>query len=77
MSHISYSSTVGSLIYAMVCMRIDLSQAVSMVSRYMHDFCRVIMPQANFSPKGREVDSTVQQSTIVVILVFEKDTTGK
>jgi len=28
--------TMGSLMYAMVCTRPDLSQAVSMVSRYMH-----------------------------------------
>ena len=40
-SHVPYASAVGSLIYAMVCTRPDLSQAVSMhlehVSRYMHD----------------------------------------
>jgi len=28
---------VGSIIYAIMCTRPDLSQAVSMVSRYMHD----------------------------------------
>ena len=32
-----YASTVGSLMYAMVCTRPDLSQAVSMISRYVHD----------------------------------------
>ena len=37
MSHIPYASAVDSLMYAMVCMRSDLSQAMSMVSRYMHD----------------------------------------
>jgi len=37
MSHISYASAVGSLMNSMVCMRPDLSQAVSMVSRLMHD----------------------------------------
>ncbi|KAG8503654.1 hypothetical protein CXB51_001636 [Gossypium anomalum] len=35
MSHVSYSSAVGSLIYAMVCSRLDLSCAVSAVSIYM------------------------------------------
>ena len=40
MSHVSYASAVGSLIYAMVCTRADLSQAVSMVSKYMHDHGR-------------------------------------
>jgi len=37
MRHVSYASAVGSLMYVMVCTRLDLSQAVSMVSRYMHD----------------------------------------
>ena len=35
-SHIPYSSSVGSLMYAMVYTRPDLDYAVSMVSRYMH-----------------------------------------
>ncbi|KAG8501234.1 hypothetical protein CXB51_003342 [Gossypium anomalum] len=35
MSHIPYSSAVGSFMYAMVCSRLDLSYAVSVVSRYM------------------------------------------
>ncbi|KAG8492887.1 hypothetical protein CXB51_010059 [Gossypium anomalum] len=35
MSHVPYSSTVGSLMYAMVCSHPDLSYAVSVVSRYM------------------------------------------
>ncbi|CAD6271890.1 unnamed protein product [Miscanthus lutarioriparius] len=35
MSRVSYSSTVGSLMYAMVCSRPDLSYAISLVSRYM------------------------------------------
>ena len=37
MSHIPYTSAVGSLMYAMVCTRPDMSQAMSMLSRYMHD----------------------------------------
>jgi hypothetical protein len=37
MAHVPYANLVGSLMYAMVCMRPDISQAVSMVSRYMHD----------------------------------------
>ncbi|KAG8496044.1 hypothetical protein CXB51_009475 [Gossypium anomalum] len=35
MSHVPYSSAVGSLMYATVCSRPDLSYAVSAVSRYM------------------------------------------
>jgi len=37
MAHMPYVSVVGSLMYTMVCTRPDLSQTVSMVSRYMHD----------------------------------------
>ena len=37
MTHISYASAVGSLMYTMAYTRPDLSQVVSMVSRYMHD----------------------------------------
>jgi len=37
MTRVSYASAIGSLIYAMVCTRPDLSQAVLMISRYMHD----------------------------------------
>ena len=35
MARISYSSAVGSVMYAMVCTRPDIAQAVSVVSRYM------------------------------------------
>ena len=35
MSSVPYSSAVGSLMYAMVCTRPDIAQAVSVVSRYM------------------------------------------
>jgi len=37
MTHVPYASAVSSLLYATVCTRSDLSQAVSMVSRYMHN----------------------------------------
>ena len=35
MSKVPYSSDVGSLMYAMVCSRPDLSYTMSLVSRYM------------------------------------------
>ena len=35
MSRVPYSSAVGSLMYAMVCSRRDLSHALSVVSRFM------------------------------------------
>jgi len=52
LSHVSYSSTISSLIYVMECTRFDLSQVISMVSRYMHD------PRRG-SLGGYEVDYTV------------------
>ncbi|KAG8488852.1 hypothetical protein CXB51_016759 [Gossypium anomalum] len=47
MSHVPYSSAVGSLIYAMVCSRPDLSYAVSAVSRYMANPDKKIGKQFN------------------------------
>jgi len=35
MSKVSYASVVGSLMYARVCMRPDIAQAVGVVNRYM------------------------------------------
>ena len=37
MRGISYASTVGSLMYAMLCIRPDICFAVGMVSRYQSD----------------------------------------
>jgi hypothetical protein len=34
---VPYSSTIGNLMYAMVCTRPDLSHAVGVVSRYMNN----------------------------------------
>lgn len=36
MAHVPYSSAVGNLMYAMVCSKLDLSYAVSVVSHFMH-----------------------------------------
>ena len=37
MEDVPYANAVGALMYAMVCTRPDISHAVSMVSRYMHN----------------------------------------
>jgi hypothetical protein len=37
MSRVPYSSTVGSLMYAMVCTRPDIAHAVGVVRRYMNN----------------------------------------
>ena len=70
MSHMSYVSVVGSLMYAIVCSIPNLSHVVSMVSRYMHD-------------PGKEYWEAMKwilwyiKCTIAVGLVFEKDTRSK
>jgi len=40
MYHVPYANTFGNLMYEMVCTRSDLSQAISMISRYIHDLGR-------------------------------------
>ena len=35
MSHVPYASTVGSIMYVMVCTRLEISHAISVVSKYM------------------------------------------
>nr|GEY72248.1 retrovirus-related Pol polyprotein from transposon TNT 1-94 [Tanacetum cinerariifolium] len=37
MEKVPYANAVGSLMYAMICTRLDISHAVGMVSRYMHN----------------------------------------
>ena len=37
MTHIPYASSIGSLMYVMVCTTPDLSQVDSMVSKYIYD----------------------------------------
>jgi len=70
MIHVPCASAIGSLIYTMVCTRSDLSQAVSVVSSYMHD-------------PGRGHWEAVKwilryiKGTINVGLVFKKDFTRR
>jgi len=56
--------------YAMVCRRPNLSQAVSIISRYMHD------PRKGHWEAVKWVLRYIN-GTIAVGLVFEKDFTGK
>ncbi|KAH9294778.1 hypothetical protein KI387_038366, partial [Taxus chinensis] len=37
MAWVPYSSAVGSLMYAMVCTRLDISQEVGVISEYMEN----------------------------------------
>lgn len=43
MSRVPYASAVGSLMYVIVCTRPDISQAVSVVSRYMENPGKVLL----------------------------------
>ena len=61
---------VGSLMYAIVCTRHDLSQAVLIISRYMHD------PVRGHWEAVKLVLRYIKR-TIDVKLAFEKDSTGK
>ena len=66
MTHVPYAGAVGSLMYAMVCTRPDISQAVSIVSRYMHDPGRGHWEAVKWILR-------YMKGTIDVGLVFEKD----
>ena len=70
MTHVPYASAVGSLMYSMVCTQPDLSQAISMVCRYMHD------PGQDHWEAVKSILRYIK-GTIDVGLVFEKDSTGK
>ena len=70
MTRVPYASAVGSLMYVMVCTRPDLSQTVSIISRYMHDPGRGHWEAVKWVPR-------YIKGTIDVGLVFEKDFMGK
>jgi len=70
MTHVSYVSAVGSLMYVMMCTKLDLSQVVSMVSRYMHD------PSRGHWEAVKWILRYIK-GTIDVCFVFKKDVTGK
>ena len=70
MSYVLCASTMGSLMYVMICIRPDLSQDISMVSRNMHDPGRVYWKAIKWILR-------YIKGTINVSLVFEKDSTGK
>jgi len=70
MTRVLYVSIVGSLMYAMVYIKLDLSQAISMISRYIHD------PGKGHWEAVKWVLRYIK-STIDVGLVFKKDSTEK
>jgi len=70
MSHVLYASVVGNFMYAIVWTRLDLSQAMSMVSRYMHDLDKGYWEAVRWILR-------YIRGTVDVGLVFEKDDHGK
>ena len=70
MTRVLYSNDVGSLMHAMVCTRPNFSQAVSIISRHMHD------PSKGHWEAVKWVLRYIK-GTIDVGLVFEKDSTSK
>ncbi|KAL5865755.1 hypothetical protein ACOSQ3_003269 [Xanthoceras sorbifolium] len=66
MAKVPYANAVGSLMYAMVCTRPDISHAVGAVSRYMHD------PGKGHWLAVKWILRYIQ-NTVDVGLVFEQD----
>ena len=66
MAKVPYANAVGSLMYAMVCTRPDISQAVGVVSRFMHD------PGKGHWQAVKWILRYIQ-NTVDVGLVFEQD----
>lgn len=66
MAKVSYANDVGSLMYAMVCMRLDISQAVGVVSRYMHDLGKGYWQAVKYILR-------YIQNTVDVGFLFEQD----
>jgi len=70
MTRVLYTCAVGSLMYAMMYTRPDLSQAVSIISKYIHDLGKGHWEAVKWVLR-------YIKGTINVGLVFEKDSTGK
>ncbi|XP_071933948.1 secreted RxLR effector protein 161-like [Coffea arabica] len=66
MTKVPYANAVGRLMYAMVCTRPDISQAVSVVSKFMHD------PGKSHWQVVKWILRNIQ-NTVDVGLVFEQD----
>ena len=68
MTHVLYASAISSLMYAMVCTKFNLLQAVSIVSRHMHD------PGRDYWEAMKWILRYIK-GTIDVGLIFKKNVT--
>ena len=71
MLQVPYSNAVGSLMYSMVCTRPDISQAVSIVSRYMHN------PGKGHWQAVKWILRYIQKTVDVGLLFKQDNTLGK
>ncbi|KAG8495920.1 hypothetical protein CXB51_007502 [Gossypium anomalum] len=71
MLQVPYSIAVGSLMYAMVCTRPDISQAVSIVSRHMHN------PGKGHWQAVKWILRYIQKTVDVGLLLKQDNTLGK
>ncbi|KAK5773310.1 hypothetical protein PVK06_049616 [Gossypium arboreum] len=71
MLQVPYSNAVGSLMYAMVCTRPDISQTVSIVSRYMHN------PRKGHWQAVKWILRYIQKTVDVGLLFKQDNTLGK
>ncbi|KAH9688510.1 hypothetical protein KPL70_015142 [Citrus sinensis] len=71
MLQVPYSNAVGSLMYVMVCTRSDISHAVSIVSRYMHN------PGKGHWQAVKWILRHIQKTMDVGLLFERDDTLGK
>jgi hypothetical protein len=64
MSHVPYASAIGSLMYAMVCTRLDIAHAVGVLSKYM-------------SKPGKEHWTTVKRVLGICVALIAMDCATK
>uniref|UniRef100_A0A2N9HC05 Reverse transcriptase Ty1/copia-type domain-containing protein n=1 Tax=Fagus sylvatica TaxID=28930 RepID=A0A2N9HC05_FAGSY len=69
MSRVSYASAIGSMMYAMICTRLDISQAVSVFSSYMANLGKELWQAVKWIPsifKSCTINWKVLHSTIAL-----------
>ncbi|KAG8490001.1 hypothetical protein CXB51_016020 [Gossypium anomalum] len=71
MLRVPYSNAMGSLMHAMVCTRLDISQAVSIMSRYMHN------PGKGHWQAMKWILRYIQKTVDVGLLFKQDNTLGK
>ncbi|XP_070029226.1 secreted RxLR effector protein 161-like [Nicotiana sylvestris] len=76
MSRVPYANVVGSLMYAMICTRPDISHNIGVVSKYMHDPERIIDVGLGFKQEDSQYLVGYCDSDYAGDLKKHKSTTG-